>query len=97
MLLIFFNSAQKIPISCYSNEIQDFDYFYIAVAATTSSTISPSGHVEVVVDEDQENRVTKTSKKLISTKWILGDYENMHREITRRGLLLKTSTCETST
>ena len=58
------------------------------ITASTSSTISPPRDDDALVEEDEENRVTKTSKKFISTEWILENsrdfidryYENMYRK-----------------
>ena len=59
------------------------------LTAPTSSIISPSGNVDAVLKEDQANRVIKTSKKLISTKWILHNYEKINRKITKASFLIQ--------
>ena len=61
------NSVQKMQISFFRWKSR-FYSINLVVDATNSSTISPLVHVDDIIEEDTESRVTKTAKKLISTE-----------------------------
>jgi hypothetical protein len=84
-----FKITQKIPISGGVDENQVPDSSTVTEYVDSSSTVSPPNKV---VKEEKENTVNNLSKQLISTVWILDNYEIMDRKVTRAPFLWSVAT-----